>query len=228
MSSITAGGYDGTTMAADLKGLLDAIGVDKCFIAAHDLGTRSAAAFARDFPDRVERVAFIAFVLPSFGYEQNMAPTKDWTLNSNWHLSLFTVSDAAEFLIRGREREMLSWWFYHIAYSGNVHISGEHFEAYAREISKPGALRAGINYYAAVWKDAEDFAVLHTKPLTMPVLAMAGEASIGPYLDATWKAVGENVTTLVIPEAGHWIGDENPEFTAEALMDFFAVAGSNE
>ena len=223
MSSITAGGYDGTTMAADLQGLLDAIGVDKCFIAAHDLGTRPAAAFARDFPDRVERVAFIEFVLPSFGYEQNMAPTKDWTLNSNWHLSLFTVPDAAEFLIRGREREMLSWWFYHIAYSGNVHISGEHFEAYAREISKPGALRAGINYYAAVWKDAEDFAVLHTKPLTMPVLAMAGEASIGPYLDATWKAVGVNVTTLVIPEAGHWIGDENPEFTAISLMEFFGV-----
>ena len=132
------------------------------------------------------------------------------------------MPDAAEFLIRGKEREMMSWWFYHIAYSGNVHMSSEHFESYVREISKPGALRAGINYYAAVWKDAEDFAVLHKKPLTMPVLALGGEASIGPFLDMAWKPVGVNVTTTVIPEAGHWISDENPTFTAAALLDFFA------
>ena len=169
----------------------------------------------------MERVAFVEFGLPSFGYEQNIAPTNDWSLNSNWHLSLFTVPDAAEFLIRGKGREMMSWWFYHIAYSGNVHMSGEHFEAYVREISKPGALRAGINYYAAVWKDAEDYAVLHETPLTMPLLAMGGEASLGPYLDVAWKPVGVNVTTTVIPEAGHWISDENPAFTAAALLDFF-------
>ena len=223
MSTITADGYDGTTMAADLKGLLDAIGVEKAFLAGYDLGTRTAAAFARDYPERVERVAFMEFTLPTFGYEQAMAPTKDWDLNANWHLALFTVPDAAEFLFRGREREMLSWWFYHIAYSGNVHLSGEHFEAYAREISKPGALRAGILYYAAVWKDAEDFAILHEKPLTMPVLAMAGEASIGPYLDMAWKGVGVDVTTKVIPEAGHWIGDENPQFVGEALLEFFSA-----
>ena len=223
MSTITADGYDATTMAGDLKGLLDAIGVEKAFIAGYDLGTRTAAAFARDYPERVERVAFIEFVLPTFGYEQAMAPSKDWSLNSNWHLSLFTVPDAAEFLIRGREREMMSWWFYHIAYSGNVHLSAEHFEAYVREISKPGALRAGILYYAAVWKDAEDFTILHEKPLTMPVLAMAGEASIAPYLDMSWKPVGVDVTTKVIPEAGHWIGDENPKFVGQALLEFFSA-----
>ena len=104
MSTITADGYDGTTMAADLKGLLDAIGVEKAFLAGYDLGTRTAAAFARDYPERVERVAFMEFTLPTFGYEQAMAPTKDWDLNANWHLALFTVPDAAEFLFRGRER----------------------------------------------------------------------------------------------------------------------------
>ena len=57
----------------------------------------------------------------------------------------------------------------------------------------------------------------------MPVLAMAGEASIAPYLDMAWKPVGVDVTTKVIPEAGHWIGDENPSFVAKALMDFFSA-----
>ena len=75
MSTITADGYDGTTMAADLKGLLDAVGVEKAFVVGYDLGARVAAAFARDFPERAERVAFVEFALPGFGYEQSMAPT---------------------------------------------------------------------------------------------------------------------------------------------------------
>ena len=50
----------------------------KAYVAGYDLGTRTAAAFARDYPENVERVAFIEFALPSFGYEQNMVPTKDW------------------------------------------------------------------------------------------------------------------------------------------------------
>ncbi len=223
-SSIMPGGYDGTTMAADLKGLLDELDVKRAFVVGYDLGSRVAASFARDCPDRVEKVACIEFVLPGFGYEQAMNPTPDWTnYNANWHLGLFTLPDMAEFLFRGKEREMLTWWFYHIAYSANAKISSDHFEAYWRELTKPGALIAGIKYYAAVWQDAEDNKALQQHPLTVPLLAMAGEASIGPFLEQSWKPVGTDVTLKVIPEAGHWISDENPEFTAAALIEFFSA-----
>jgi pimeloyl-ACP methyl ester carboxylesterase len=33
--------------------------------------------------------------------------------------------------------------------------------------------------------------------------------------------VAENITSLVVPEAGHWLGDENPVFLAEQLLQFF-------
>ena len=223
-SAIMPSGYDGTTMAADLKGLLDALKIEEAFITGYDLGSRVAVAFARDYPDRVKKIACIEFVLAGFGYEQAMNPVPSWTnYNANWHLGLFTLPDVAEFLVRGKEREMLTWWFYHIAYSANAKISSQHFEAYLREITKPGALRAGINYYAAVWQDAKDNESLKQHPLTLPLLALAGESSIGPYLDACWKPLSEDVTLKVIPEAGHWISDENPEFTAAALIEFFGA-----
>lgn len=60
---------------------------------------------------------------------------------------------------------MLGWFFYHFAYSSNVAVSQPHFEAYLRELAKPWALRGGINYYASVWKDAQDTAVLRERPL---------------------------------------------------------------
>jgi pimeloyl-ACP methyl ester carboxylesterase len=223
MSSITAGGSDKTTMAKDLAGLLDHLGIGEIHLAGYDLGAGTAAAFARDYPARVRCVAFLEFGLAGFGYEQFMMPSPDWTLNSNWHLALFTVPNAAEWMLRGRERELLAWFFYHFAYSGNASVRREHFEAYLREVSKPGALRAGVNYYAAVWRDAKDNAVIKQRPLLMPALAVGGEASAGPYGEAFWKPVAPNLLVRSIPRAGHWLGDENPEATAAALMEFFGA-----
>jgi hypothetical protein len=36
-----------------------------------------------------------------------------------------------------------------------------------------------------------------------------------------FQPVAENVTSLVVPEAGHWLGDENPLFLAGQLLNFF-------
>jgi pimeloyl-ACP methyl ester carboxylesterase len=124
-------------------------------------------------------------------------------------------------MLRGRERELLSWFFYHFAYSGNTSVSAEHFEAYVREIAKPGALRGGINYYAAVWQDAKDNEALKQRALPMPALALGGEASAGAFGEALWKPVAPNLTVKSIPKAGHWLGDENPQASAAALLEFF-------
>jgi pimeloyl-ACP methyl ester carboxylesterase len=105
-------------MARDLAGLLDALGVNACYLAGYDLGAGTAAAFARDYPARVKRAAFLEFGLAGFGYERFMTPSPDWTLNSNWHLAIFTVPDAAVWLLTGRERELLSWFFYHFRLLG--------------------------------------------------------------------------------------------------------------
>jgi pimeloyl-ACP methyl ester carboxylesterase len=221
MSSIVSSGFDGTTKAADLLAVFDHLEIARANVVGFDLGAQTAASFARDYPDRVSRIAFLEYALAGFGYEQHMNPQPDWTLASNWHLSLFMVPEAAEFLIRGKEREMLSWWFYHIAYSGDSYMSPEHFEAYARSLSKPGALRACIEHYATVWVDAKDNVALRERPLGMPTLAMGGEASLGPWIESSWTDVATNLTCKVIPKAGHWLSDENPRFTAEALGQFF-------
>lgn len=221
MSSIAVSGYDGTSLAADLRAVLDQIGIDRAHVVGYDLGAQTVASFARDYPERVDRLAVLEMGLAGFGYEQQMTPQPDWSLNANWHLALFTVPQAAEFLLRGRERQMLSWWFHHISYSGDSNMSPEHIEAYARSLEKPGALRACIDHYASVWKNAEDNAAFRAKPLTMPTLAMGGEASAGQLLEAAWKGVATNLTCKVIPKAGHWLSDENTSFTANALREFF-------
>ena len=133
-STIARGGYDKTTMARDVHGLVDQLGLGgPVNLAGYDLGAGVACAYARQFRDGVRRLAVMEFGLAGFGYEQQMAPQPDWRLGSNWHLALFSVPEAAEWLCRGRERELLAWFFWHHAYAGGQ-VSPAHFE----EVRPPG------------------------------------------------------------------------------------------
>ncbi len=222
-SSIPADGYDKVTMAADIVAVMDALEIPTANVAGYDLGSGVAYALAAGHRDRVVRLAVMEFGLAGFGYESFMVPTPEWSNGSNWHLGLFTVPDVAIMAFQGRERELLSWFFWHISHDGEA-VSAEHFEAYLRAIQRPGALRAGIMYYANVWKDAADNTQLATIPLDIPVLGIGGAMSGGPYIEQLFRAVATNVTGSVIPKAGHWLGDENPEALAQVLSDFFKAA----
>ena len=56
--------------------------------------------------------------------------------------------------------------------------------------------------------------------LTMPVLAIGGEKSLGNELGAQMKLVADNVEVIVLPNTGHWILEERPKETTEALVNF--------
>lgn len=220
-SSIPAAGYDKKSMAEDIVQLLQHLGHEQVDLVGYDLGAGVAYSLAAQHPERVRRLVVMEFGLAGFGYEQYLTPDPQWNSGSNWHLSLFTVPEVAEFAFRGRERELLSWFFWHLSCNPSA-VSQEHFEQYVRDLSRPGALRAGIEYYAAVWRDARDNQELARNKLKMPVLALGGQHSAGPYVAALFQPVADNVRSGVVPEAGHWLADENPHAVAEQLLGFFA------
>lgn len=222
-STLPSTPFTKTDMARDLAGLLDALGIESACVAGYDLGAGVAVAFARDFPSRVRRLAVMEFVAAGFGLEQAMAPTKGWNVDSNWHFSVFAAPDVAAWLFHGREREMLAWFFGHETHRGVDTVPPEDFAAYAHSLSRPGALRAGAQYYAAIFRDGEDNAPLKDTPLAMPVLAVGGESHAGPVLEKFWTPVARDLSTAVIPSAGHWLGEENPAETAAALAAFFST-----
>jgi len=54
----------------------------------------------------------------------------------------------------------------------------------------------------------------------MPVLAIGGEKSLGNELGAQMKLIADNVEVIVLPNTGHWILEERPKETTEALVKF--------
>ena len=60
------------------------------------------------------------------------------------------------------------------------------------------------------------------QPLTMPVLAIGGEAGAGEQVGTAMKSLANDVQSAVIPGAGHWFAEEAPEETLAALTSFLA------
>ncbi|KAH8819414.1 Alpha/Beta hydrolase protein [Xylogone sp. PMI_703] len=217
------GNYSAMASAADLKGVLDFLNISSAYVVSHDKGAGMATALAVAHPSLVKSLTVMEYALPGFGYEAAQAPVPSWDLYANWQLAFFSVPDAAEFFISGKEKQMLEWYFYHGSYSGPTSFSEDVVNRYTSSISKPGFLRAMLGPFdnRAVAADASLFkGTIGKKPLDTPMLAMGGEASFGSATQLIWQNVSSNLEVDVIPKAGHWIADENPTWTASRILRF--------
>ncbi|KAL6796311.1 putative hydrolase [Trichoderma sp. SZMC 28013] len=217
------GDYTSEAMASDLEGLLDYLNITKANIFSHDKGTGAAVALAMKRPSLVAALGVVEYGLPGHGYEQAWTPTYTWDTYGLWPLAAWAVPDEAERFMEGREREVVLSFFFHASYTG---ISG--FPAYAIDsvvdsLRKPGGLRAMFGAFGArtMGLDAAFFGALNKKPLTVPFLAMAGEASLADVLKPVWGPIGKNTVLDIVPQSGHFPADENPEWLEQRLNKFF-------
>ena len=75
-------------------------------------------------------------------------------------------------------------------------------------------MRAGWAYSVSFLQAARAFAQLSQTKLTMPVLTIGGDKSLGEALGKQAKLV----TTDVLKNTGHWVLEERPQETTEALQ----------
>ncbi|RYP51203.1 hypothetical protein DL768_003409 [Monosporascus sp. mg162] len=222
------GNYSAMASAEDLKGVLDFLNITSAYVFSHDKGVGMATALAAKHPSLVRRLGLSEYALPGFGYEETSNPAPFWDLYQNWQLAFFQVPDLAEFLMSGKERQFLQWYFFHGSYSGPAAFSEDTVNRYATSISKPGFLRAMLGPFssATVAADASFFKGVFggEGALSMPVLAMGGEASLGlgPVLEQSFEPIASDLELDIIPKAGHWIADENPEWVANRVLKFLA------
>ena len=117
---------------------------------------------------------------------------------------------------------MLTWFFWHGSCNPSP-VSAEHLQEYVDQMAKPGALRAGIEYYAAVWQDMEINKVNMQHKLTIPVMGIGGRNNAGEFVGRSLGSVAANPQVAVVEDAGHWVSDENPAELSRILLDFVST-----
>ena len=212
-SAIPADGLDMKTAAIRIHALAHSLGVQKAEVVGHDIGLMVAYAYAAQFPAEVEKLVVMDAFLPGVeGWEAVYNNPAIWHFRFN--------GPTPEALVQGRERIYFEHFWNNFAADKTRSIPEEDRKSYAAAYARPGRMRAGWAYFVSFQQAAKDFAQLSQTKLTMPVLSIGGEKSLGDALAQQMKLVATDVTVVVLKNTGHWILEENPKATSDALMKF--------
>jgi pimeloyl-ACP methyl ester carboxylesterase len=199
--------------ARKIHELARSLNIEKARVVGHDIGLMVAYAYAAQFPNETEKLAVMDAFLPGVpGWEAIYNAPNIWHFRFN--------GEYPEKLVQGRERIYFEYFWNVLAADKTHSIPEPDRKAYTEAYSKPGRIRAAWKYFASWPQLAKDFAQLSQVKLTMPVLAIGGEKSLGNELGAQMKLVADNVEVVVLPNTGHWILEERPKETTEALVNF--------
>jgi pimeloyl-ACP methyl ester carboxylesterase len=212
-SDIPADGLDMKSAAIRIHDLAKSLGVQKAEVVGHDIGLMVAYAYAAQFPTEVTKLVLMDAFLPGVG---------GWEAVYNnpniWHFRFNGPSPEA--LVQGRERTYFDYFWNDFAADKTHSIPEADRKAYAAAYARPGRMHAGWAYFVSFQQAAKDFARLSQAKLTMPVLSIGGEKSLGEVLGEQAKLVATEVTVVVLKDTGHWVLEERPRETAEALQEF--------
>ncbi len=212
-SSIPVDGLDMKTAAIRIHALARSLGVEKARVVGHDIGLMVAYAYAAQFPSEVEKLVVMDAFLPGVaGWEAIYDSPAVWHFRFN--------GPTPEALVQGRERTYFDYFWNDFAADKTRSIPEADRKAYAAAYSRPGRMRAGWAYFVSFQQAAKDFAQLSRSKLTMPVLVVGGEKSLGDALGQQMRLVATDVTVVVLKDAGHWVLEEKPKETTDALVKF--------
>ncbi len=212
-SGVPADGLDMKAAAIRIHDLARALGVQKAEVVGHDIGLMVAYAYAAQFPSEVTKLVLMDAFLPGVaGWEAIYDNPRIWHFRFN--------GPTPEKLVEGRERTYFAYFWNDLAADKNHSLPAADREAYIAAYSRPGRMKAAWEYFVSFPQAARDFAELSKTKLTMPVLSIGGEKSLGKELGDQAKLVGTDVTVIVLKDAGHWILEEQPAATTAALVKF--------
>ena len=212
-SAIPTTGLDMKSAAVSVHALVKSLGIQGARVVGHDIGLMVAYAYAAQFPGEVEKLVLMDAFLPGVaGWEAIYNNPGIWHFRFN--------GPTPEALVKGRERTYFEHYWNDFAADKTHSIPEADRAAYTTAYARPGRMRAGWAYFISFPRTASDFEELSRNKLTMPVLSMGGEKANGAALAEQAKLVGAEVTTMVLKDTGHWLMEERPQETMDALMRF--------
>jgi len=212
--------YSKRAMAADMMAVMTALGHSQFFIAGHDRGGRVAHRLARDYPQAVTKLAVLDIAPTAMMYD-----TTDMHFATSYYHWFFLIQPAPfpETLIGSDPKFFLESKMQHWGKDRSA-ITNDAFDEYLRCFSNPDTIHASCeDYRASASIDLEHDAADVGLKLDIPLLVLWGAtAMVGNKYDmlCAWREVATDVTGFAVP-GGHYLPEEAPDETYQALLDFF-------
>ncbi|MBP2472138.1 pimeloyl-ACP methyl ester carboxylesterase [Crossiella equi] len=216
-------GYDKATLARYVHGLVaDRLGIRDAAVVGHDLGAGVAFQYAAQFPRDTARLGYLDLPLPGPGIDGNAYR------RLSWHIAFHSQPRVPETVVGDNVREYLDLFYPQVAFGGSAFggtstrspFSAAEVDEYARTYRRPEVLSGGFELYRALDQDVRDTTA--AAPVTTPALVLAAQGQAEAIRGIAAPRLANVVRTADVPNAGHWLVEENPEFLTQELLRFLA------
>lgn len=219
-SEAPPGSYDKRTFAEDIRGLLDAEGIERARVIGHDWGGYTAFLLALEHPERVERMVTLD-IPPPWRSAQRPRYVQLPALLS-YQLTLATPGLGPRTMTSGKGfiRALLK------AGSGSgMQWSDEELDAYAEVLREPARARASSACYRTFLTREMPASLSQGatgRTLEVPTLLVMGGA--GLLQRVLRPQPGPNLQVEEIPGAGHFLAEERPDEVLARALPFLDAA----
>jgi haloacetate dehalogenase len=226
--------YSKRAMAEDMVAVMNQLGFDRFFVCGHDRGARVAHRLAVDHPARVSKLCVID-IAPTLDMYEGAGLTEPYMAFARAYYHWFHMLQPSPLpeIMMGAHHPETARAYLHAKLSGWGSAGLRHFESaalaeYERCFCNFEALHAACEDYRA----SADIDLQHDRnsqskgeKIACPLMVLWGEHGVIERLFdplALWQAqCAAEVVGKAMP-AGHFIAEEQPAPTAEALKEFFS------
>lgn len=190
----------------DLRGILEARGIPRAHVVGHDWGSAVAWMFATTQPKLTDRLVAI-----SVGHPGAFRTAGLPQIQRSWYMLLFQFEGVAEEILQRHD-----WQIFRAVFGGGD------IERNIEDLSRPGALTAGLNWYRANVNPQIMFAdPVPFPPIESPTMGIWSEdfALTEEQMLNSAKLVIGPWRYEKIEGAGHWIPLRAPDHLNQLLLD---------
>jgi haloacetate dehalogenase len=216
-------GFSKRVMAADIVALMRELGHERFCLAGHDRGARVGYRLALDHPQRVEKLAVLDIV-PTEEMWRGMDAARALSVY-HW-MFLAQPEPLPETLIARSAREYVDHTLASWTATRSLDCFGIALESYRAAFADPARIHATCEDYragATIDRAADEADLASGNKIAAPLLALWGAHGIpasGANPVDVWRRWATDVRGHGI-EGGHFLPEEAPETTQQALLDFF-------
>jgi len=207
---------DTQNVARLIRSFCDHLGLESLHMVAHDIGAWVAVAFALENENLLRSLSVLDAGIPALIPEEIFSPANAKKI---WQFYFHAVDEIPEFLIAGKEKEYLTWFFSRKA-SVKDAITEADIDVYVNAYTGKEKLKNGFDYYRAYEESVRQNNNFAHK-LALPILAVGGDNAQGLNMGIAMQKVSLNhIQAASIPNCGHYIAEEQPELLLELLLPF--------
>lgn len=203
--------YGIEVLTKDLDMLISELGNEAPTVVGHDWGGVIGWHLAMHAPERIRALVILNAPHPA-AFRRKLRRPSTQVLRS-WYAAFFQLPALPEALLSVWEFALLKR-----ALRQGPARTDEELERYLAALTAPGALTAALNYYRAALR----YPPRRPRVTHVPTLLLWGDRDpfLVPDLARGLEAWVEQLETVRLPDAGHWLHLEQPGRVNEHLLSF--------